>query len=104
MVSEAIIRRVLELNDAMGINILTEDVVHSTFRRMGYQGDFRRSMVKKSNVSYQWRFLLHGLGEPRCRVPRKLPFYTRNSQFALFCCMVFRELFGFGSGLLVDAF
>lgn len=59
VISEAVIRHVLQLNDAMGIDTLEQDDVHGVFRRLGYEGAFPKTMVKKSNVSDNWRFLIH---------------------------------------------
>lgn len=69
IVTEDVIRRVLALNDEMGLNYLEMDEVHGIFRRMGYQGEFVKTMVKKSNVSYNWRFLIHVF--IHCLSPRK---------------------------------
>lgn len=59
VVNEEVIRRVLLLNDELGLNFLEMDEVHEIFRRLGYQGDFIKTMVKKANVSYNWRYLIH---------------------------------------------
>lgn len=58
VITEAVIRRVLSLNDAMGVDTLELDNVHGVFRRLGYEGSFPKTMVKKANVSYNWRFLI----------------------------------------------
>lgn len=50
---------VLSFNDDMGLNFLEIDEVHGIFRRLGYQREFIKTMVKKATVSYNWRYLIY---------------------------------------------
>ncbi|KAI3771579.1 hypothetical protein L6452_02744 [Arctium lappa] len=60
-VTEEVIRISLRLDDASGINSITNDELFSTLTRMGYGGPLGIFKFSKAKFSPQWRFLVHTL-------------------------------------------
>ncbi|GJW14327.1 putative ribonuclease H-like domain-containing protein, partial [Tanacetum coccineum] len=58
-ISEASIRSDLQFNDAVGIDVLPNQVIFDTIQLMGYEGDLTILTFNKAMFSPQWKFLFH---------------------------------------------
>nr|GEU61916.1 hypothetical protein [Tanacetum cinerariifolium] len=61
VVSEAIIRRDLHLNDSDGVECLPNEEIFTELARMGYEKPLPKLTFYKAFFSAQWKFLIHTL-------------------------------------------
>nr|GFD14136.1 hypothetical protein [Tanacetum cinerariifolium] len=59
VVSEAIIRRELHLDDADGVRCLPNEEIFKELARMGYEKPPLKLIFYKAFFSAQWKFLIH---------------------------------------------
>nr|GFA40812.1 hypothetical protein [Tanacetum cinerariifolium] len=59
VVTEAVIREVLRLNDAAGVDCLPNEEIFAELARMGYEKPSTKITFYKSFFSSQWKFLIH---------------------------------------------
>nr|GEZ73831.1 hypothetical protein [Tanacetum cinerariifolium] len=59
MISEVVIRDVLQLDDAEGVNCLPNEEIFTGLARMGYEKPSTKLTFYKAFFSSQWRFLIH---------------------------------------------
>nr|GEW51277.1 reverse transcriptase domain-containing protein [Tanacetum cinerariifolium] len=61
MISEAVIRDVLQLDDAEGINCLPNEEIFTRLARMGYEKLSTKLTFYKAFFSSKWKFLIHNI-------------------------------------------
>nr|GFA82313.1 glutamic acid-rich protein-like [Tanacetum cinerariifolium] len=59
MISEAVIRDVMKLDDAEGVNCLSNEDIFTRLARMGYEKLSTKMTFYKAFFSSQWKFLIH---------------------------------------------
>nr|GEZ71882.1 hypothetical protein [Tanacetum cinerariifolium] len=59
MISEAVIREILHLNDAEGLVCLANEEIFAGLAQMGYEKPSTKLMFYKAFFSSQWKFLIH---------------------------------------------
>nr|GFC38384.1 hypothetical protein [Tanacetum cinerariifolium] len=59
MISEAVIREVLQLDDAEGVNCLPNEEIFTGLARIGYEKPSTKLTNYKAFFSSQWKFLIH---------------------------------------------
>nr|GFB62370.1 hypothetical protein [Tanacetum cinerariifolium] len=63
VVTEAILREVLYLDDAEGINCLPNEEIFTELARMGYEKPSTKLTFYKAFFSSQWKFLIHTISQ-----------------------------------------
>nr|GFA55519.1 hypothetical protein [Tanacetum cinerariifolium] len=61
MISEVVIRKILQLNDAEGIVCLSNEEIFAGLGQMGYEKPSTKLTFYKAFFSSQWKFLIHTL-------------------------------------------
>nr|GEW43393.1 hypothetical protein [Tanacetum cinerariifolium] len=59
VISEAVIHKVLQLDDAEGMDCLPNEEIFTRLGRMGYEKPFTKLTFYKALFSSQWKFLIH---------------------------------------------
>nr|GEY55715.1 hypothetical protein [Tanacetum cinerariifolium] len=59
VISEAVIREILQLNDAEGVVCLPNEKIFAGLAQMGYEKPFTKLTFYKDFFSSQWKFLIH---------------------------------------------
>ena len=79
-VTEASLRRVLQLGDLNGLITLSMPEIHDTLSSMGYDAIDKKATFKKSGFCPHWRFLIHTL--LHCLSPNKTSYEQFSSTLA----------------------
>ncbi|GJR77790.1 hypothetical protein Tco_0090155 [Tanacetum coccineum] len=99
-ISEASVRRHLQLADVDGISSLPNTKIFEQLSLMGYLSDSDKLTFKKAKFSPQWRFLIHTI--LHCLSPKKTSWEQFSSNIATaLICLATNRIFKF-SQLIFD--
>nr|GFC91920.1 hypothetical protein [Tanacetum cinerariifolium] len=59
VISEEVVREILQLNDAEGVNCLPNEEIFAGLARMGYEKPSTKLTFYKAFFSTQWKFFIH---------------------------------------------
>nr|GEX12018.1 hypothetical protein [Tanacetum cinerariifolium] len=85
VVTEATIREVLRLDDAEGVECLSNEEIFAELARIGYEKPSTRLTFYKAFFSSQWKFLIHSI--PQCMSAKRTSWneFTSSMASAVIC-------------------
>nr|GFA43884.1 synaptobrevin, longin-like domain protein [Tanacetum cinerariifolium] len=96
VVTEAIIREVIRLNDAEGVDFLPNEEIFTELARMGYEKPSTKLTFYKAFFSSQWKFLIHTILQ--CMSAKRTSWneFSSSMAFAVICLSIVQTS---GSGI-----
>nr|GEX05601.1 copia protein [Tanacetum cinerariifolium] len=85
VITEAVIRDVLRLDDAEGVDCLPNEEIFAELARMGYEKPSTKLTFYKAFFSSQWKFLIHTILQSMCAKRTSWNEFSLAMAFAVIC-------------------